>query len=459
MPENRSMPVRHSRRKILVTGILALALFFALAFWGGAPTREKLPAFFLGVALLAIVTSAFAFAAWHLLLRPLPPGHKDPELNMMKASSRRLLAALVAISGISLVVGGFWDEVWHRQYGIPFGEDLFWRPHLLIYSSILVTCLLAGWGLLDMLRHGKGTLQQRFRANPIVGLMVLVGAFMMFALPADPLWHILYGEDISAWSLPHIILMFSFALVMILAAAIHLSTVAQRTWRTIRHFDQQDILVIVVLAFTLMVGLQALTTDWDSERLALLQQRPEWLLPAVIVAMATLIGTFANHALRMVGAATVTGLLALVIRFGLLQVFDYPGISLGAWLMALAPMIAMDLWYGYSLNARQNPPKPAIAGVTAMTGMALISYPLLNRFYAYPQIGLGNLVPVMLTGLIAAGGAAWVGQGLGDYLAMANKQVEPTTFALRSLRLAPAIALVAVVTFIFVFISTASPPF
>jgi hypothetical protein len=37
--------------------------------------------------------------------------------------------------------------------------------------------------------------------------------------------------------------------------------------------------------------------------------------------------------------------------------------------------------------------------------------------------------------------------------------VQPATFALQSLRLAPAIALVAVVTFIFVFISTARPPF
>jgi hypothetical protein len=84
--------------------------------------------------------------AWHLLFRPLPTGQTVRE-QPIQASYRQALALLLGVGGYGITVGGFWDEIWHRQYGIPFGEDFFWRPHLLMYFGIGVTIVLAFAGL------------------------------------------------------------------------------------------------------------------------------------------------------------------------------------------------------------------------------------------------------------------------------------------------------------------------
>jgi hypothetical protein len=452
--ELRSTP----RKKYTLVGAIFLAFFVALAFWGGAPPTASIPAFAAGVVILALVLLAFALAAWHLMIRPLPARHRRPELRTMRASYRRLLATLAGLAGINLVVGGFWDEVWHRQYGIPFGQDLFWRPHLLIYSSIAIIMGLAFWALMDMFRHGQGSLQQRFRANPIVGLLVIVGAFLAFALPADPIWHILYGEDISALSIPHVVLTLSFSLVMVLAVAIQQSTVPARRWRFIGRPSLRDALAMVLLAFVLLIGLQALTSDWDGGSLRALQERPQWLLPAIIVAMATLIGTTANHALRTVGVASLTGLLAITIRLSLIAMFGNPEVGTGAWYAALPPLLALDAWYGLRLKGRGRAPAALSSGVAAMAGMALVSFALVNRFYAYPTISPANLLPILLTGMAAAIGASWVGQTLGDFLGLENKDLEPAGAGRRALRLIPPAAFAGVIGFIVLFILTAAPP-
>ncbi|MDX1616086.1 MAG: hypothetical protein R3300_17375 [Candidatus Promineifilaceae bacterium] len=456
-PSNSSAtPV--NRQKLLLVGLLALVLFVGLALGGGAPPADKLAVFGLGVALLAIVLGGFALAAWHLLLRPLPADHKNPAHQMMAAPYRRLLAALVGIAGINLVVGGFWDEVWHRQFGIPFGEDLFWRPHLLIYSSIIITVGLASLGFLDILRNGRGTWQQRFRAKPITGLLVLVGAFMLIALPADPAWHLLYGDDISAWSIPHIVLTFSFVLVMVLAMAIQLSTVPRRAWRPVWRLTGQDLLLVMVLAFVLLVTPQALTTDWDSGSVALLSQRPTWLLPAVITTLAVLVGTLANHALRAVGVASFVGFLALAIRLALIAAFDNPDLSVGSWISALPLVVALDLLYGWRQFRGRSVPAFVGVGLAATAGLALGTFSLINAFFPYPTIGPNNLIVMIGTGLIAALSAAWAGQTLGDALATGPKQVDEAPASLPSLGWIPPVAFVIMLGLILLFITTAQPP-
>ena len=51
----------------------------------------------------------------------------------------------------------------------------------------------------------------------MVGLLILNAAFLLYALPADPVWHLIFGEDITAWSVPHLILLISFVLTQLLA--------------------------------------------------------------------------------------------------------------------------------------------------------------------------------------------------------------------------------------------------
>lgn len=459
-------PVSRSRLKLAAVGLLAAALFSALAIWGGVPAQRQV-AFAVGVLILLAALLAFGAAGWYLLLRPA----QEPIAagGLLSVPTRRLLAALLLIGGLNLVVGGFWDEVWHRRYGIPFGEDFFWRPHLLIYSAIAIMGLLALSGLVVLARRGRGSLPARFQAEPAAGLLVLVGAFMLLALPADPLWHQIYGQDISAASIPHLLVAFTFALTMILAAAIQLSTLpASGAASGLR---PAELPAILSLAFVLLIGLQAMTTDWEGSQGPFLG-RPEWLLPATIAGLAVFVGALAKASLRRTatgragaasrsGAATLTGLTALAIRLGLLTLFDAPNITTKAWLLALLPLLALDL-AGWFTQLRRRPwPRvvatPWAAGLAAAASMTVAGFPLLNRFYAYPQITLANLPEMVMAVAVAAVGAAWAGQAAGDFIA-ARKYGMEERIATGHWQLLPPLALLGSVVFLVWFIATARPP-
>lgn len=457
-------PPLRNRLSMGVASLGALAFILALTYWAGLPAPEHRPLFVVGVLVLAGSLFVFAWVYWHLLVRPLPAGHALPGQGALTVRTRQLLALLIAISAFSVVVGGFWDEVWHRVYGIPFGEDLLWRPHLMIYFGFLTISLLAFIGLYQLVKYGQGTLQQRFRANPVVGMMVLVGGFMLYAAPVDPLWHLLYGEDISAWSLPHLVLALAFGLMMLLASAIQLTTLPRRAWGFIWRIGSSEGLVLLALAFMQMVTLQILTTEWDviqstpAVREGIVWQRPDWLLPALLGLIAGFVGLLANHALRRVGSASVVGVMALGLRLALVVAFNVPGITANAWWCSLLPLLALDVWQGYQL--RRQPAGPAgwvSSGVAVFVGLAA-TLPLLDRLFVHPQVHSSNLVAILAAGLAAAWAGAWVGHRLGDYLAEAHKQLEPTPTSDRRWQLLPPLAFLTVAAFIVIFIATAQPP-
>ncbi len=456
-------PVRPKPIKAIFIAACALAVLLALVRWAGLPSAEVMPLFIAGVAILIVMLFGVSFLAWHLLWRPLPAGHRLPVTGALAAHHRQLLGILLGIAGINIVVGGFWDEVWHRQYGIPFGEDLLWRPHLMLYLGFLLTSALAFGALYVLLRRGKGTLQQRFRSDPIIGLLVLIGGFLIYALPTDPIWHLIYGEDISAWSLPHLLLMLSFMLIILLAVAILLSTAPAKGWTSLVQLRGSPWLAILLFSFALLVSLQVLATEWDTGSSFVVSHRPAWLLPALIISSATLSGVMANHATRAFGAAAAVAFGALLIRLSLMAAFGYDGISADPWLCALAPMVALDIVYALRLRRAGRPPAFWMSGLAALAGMALVSFALINQLFAYPDITLANLPVMLLTSGIAALAAAWLGVGIGDYLATANKQsmdlvvagAEPVAARMRAL---PAVALVLALAFIVVLITTATPP-
>ncbi|MCA9897276.1 MAG: hypothetical protein KC433_03755 [Anaerolineales bacterium] len=446
------------RSKGWLMGVLGAALFVALAAWGGVPHGVSTAVFLGGVLVLLLVIGGLGVAGWHLLKRPLPPGHKLPAIQSLPAAIRQLLAFLLVTSGFAWIVGGFWDEVWHRTYGVPFGEDFFWRPHMLIYYSIGSATLLAAGSFYYLLKHGRGTWQQRFRANPLLGLLVLLGSFMAFAIPADPVWHFIYGEDLTAWSIPHIVLIFSFVGVLLLAIATHTSGTALGRWGWLWRMPRADWLVIFAVSLILNTLLQGMTTDWEGASLSVLQSRPEWLLPATLVAIALFCGTLTAHSLRRVWAATTVGLVALLVRQILRLSFAYEAITINAWLCTLAPLLAVDVWLAVGLW-RERPSGWFTIGLAGLVGLAAVTFPLINQFYAYPTIAADNLPIMLLTCMIAALGAAWVGQTVGDYFAAENKQVGGETAVSPSYirYLSPIIAALALI-FVAFFIATAAPP-
>lgn len=442
-------------RQLLLAAAVTVAVLVAMTVWAGLPPARFLPQFILGVAVLIGVMLGFGGLVWHLLLRPLPAGQRRAA-RPLGAGLRRLLVILLAIACLNLIVGGFWDEVWHRQYGVPFGEDLLWRPHLLIYTAILTVALITFGGLAYLLRRSRGTLQQRFRSDPVIGLLALMGGFLMIAVPADPLWHIIYGEDISAWSLPHLLLVFAFSAVIIGAGAVQLSTLPVRRWQPLWRVQAPDLPLLFITTFLLLTNLQVLVTDWDASSRPI-GARPDWLLPAVLAGFAAFVGLLALHALRTVGAATVTALLALAARYALMSAFDFDALSAGAWLAMVPPMVALDAWYGWRV-LRGRPPAPVLVdGAVALLGMG-VTLALLGTLFDGHGLAAGRLWLALPAVWLAASGGGWLGRTVGGYLATANKFVDDSAESSPILRVVPPVALVVVVLFIVVFVTTATAP-
>jgi len=433
------------RIKPLVLGVAAFAFLIAFSFWAGVPSGERALSFWIGVELLTILILAFSWIAWQLLFRPLPASQTIQQ-QPIKAIYRQTLSLLLSVGGFAFIVGAFWDELWHRQYGTPFGEDFFWRPHLLLYFSITVAAALGFAGLLIIVRWGQGTFQQRFRANPVIGLLILVGGFLVCVLPADPIWHAIYGSDLSAWSIPHLLLVVSFVSILLLAIAIYMTTQPLREWGAPRQLKLSDLQPLLLFAATLLSWNQFFTTEWDGGARFVLA-RPEWLLPVVIVSGAAFIGVMANHTLRVFGASTLSGVLALALRFALIRLFHTQAVmQIHPWVLMLPALVFIDMWCAYRPGAWIG------AGGAAAVGMGVVLLTIFHQFY--PLYPITNLPLAFCMLLVGGLGMSWLGAAIGDYFAAGNKDAAASSrLPLASLGVAG-----ATVAFIIFFVTTATPP-
>jgi hypothetical protein len=326
---------------------------------------------------------------------------------------------------------------------------------------LLIAMLLAAISALLLWRKSKGGLPQRFRANPTLGFLVLLGAFLAYIVPTDPIWHQFYGEDITAWSLPHILLFIGFAGISLVGVAILLNTLPKREWKFLG-FKFSDVLMIVAFAFTFLMTLQLFSTEWDG--LSSIQtpnsspfwQRPEWLFPVLILASAMFFITLVSEVTKRVGAATLVVVLAIVTRFCLIQIFDFDRATIYPWLLGLAPALAFDLWLFYRLKSKKVP--SSLRGyLIACLAFAVVSLPLLSSFYIYPRVNLQTLPPMVIFSTLAGLGFGWLGTRLGRYLAEENKGLESLPARPVLTWLTPT-ALIALGGFIIAFIATATPP-
>jgi hypothetical protein len=455
-----SSDIRRRPWEPVVAAAYGLLALIALLRWGGTP-RVDAWVFVLGAVSVTATLAGLAALGWFLMVRPVR-GAMASSPPILTVTTRRGLALLLATSGLLIAVGGYWDEVWHRSYGLPFGADLFWRPHLLMYAGLLAVLGVATASAWLLVRRGSGGWRARFRSNPTLGWLVLLGGFLAYALPADPAWHALYGADITAWSLPHLVLLVTFSAIMLSAAAIHLSTLPRRHWHGPLRFRADAALAVVGLASALLLATQLLTMEWDGiTRLRLgsahpFWQRPEWLLPVVVVAVAAFFGTFALRATRFVGAATLVGVVALALRAALVGAFDAPSMSVNAYLLSLPPLLALDLAYAVGLARRASPPTALPAALAATAGLALGSLPLLAALYLYPRVTLETVPPMLAVGALSALWACWLGTRLGERFgpSVAATQVEvPGRVPWPSY-----LVLTGAVGFMAWFIVTATPP-
>ena len=372
---------------------------------------------------LGLLVTVFGFLVWWLFFSPLeqPVQPRPPSPGALRA--RRLVASLMLFSGAVGFVGGNWDELWHRLYG-GFGNDFLWPPHLLLYGSSGLNGVFAGLGLAIAFR-GRGGLRERFRREPLMGLLGLISTYQLASIPSDALWHQIIGPDLSAWSLPHVLLMLTGSGARLAGLALALSALPVRPWRGL--LSPLPWMEAVALGLLVEAGsgtLQFLGTEfeWADPTAA---QRPEWTFPVVVLVAGVVLAHLALYATRRVGAASLVAALVLALRLPVLWV-DWAmlghGPVLAATLLVLPPALALDGWYAVRRlrTSRQSTVDtlPAWGGALVYAVVFLaVALPYIARTMAVPRldaIGSGEAVALglpaaLLAGLVASEVATWLG--------------------------------------------------
>jgi hypothetical protein len=465
--QTQSFDLRRTAGAILVAAFSLTILLFMVAWGGSARTGPTLA---LGIAALLGVAALFGVAGWWLYLSPLLGGKSVPIAP--PTAQHKVITRLVLASGLFFTVGGLWDEVWHRRYGVgAVIDDFLWPPHILLYSSIALVAVCAAVGLAVAFR-GEGGLRERFRADPLLGMLGLVAAYQVVSLPSDAIWHKIYGLDITAWSLPHIIITVSISLVLLMTATAILGGVPRREWRTLRGLSLDEFLALVGIAWAMVVLLQVGTTEWDgltaigsraSEGVYrdAFWARPEWLYPVVIVAIALFLGMFALRAVRRAGAATVVGLIVLGFRLITLALLHGETVKMGAipHLTALPALAALDLWHARRLTKASETGTLIWGSLIAGAAFLLFALPAISAWAIYPRVNVSTLPGMIFFGLVMALAAGWAGGRLGERFGAIHRSENPVTG-----KISPLVAWLSVgglalaAAFVVVFILTARPP-
>lgn len=461
-------PFRQQTSRFFLFVIALLLIFGTMSYWSGLPTAVSFPFFLMGTVLFLAIFFAFTLLAWHLLIRPLPQSYIVNQPDPLTAQQRYIIAWLFALAIVMIQIGGIWDEAWHRQYGVAFGDDLFWRPHQLIYAGFATYVFSGFWGLYKMVTHCRGTLQQRFRANPLLGGLALLGGFLLYALPADPLWHLVYGEDITAWSLPHLVLLFNMMVTLFLAIGFYATVFSTSRWR-ILHLHRDTLFTVFTAGVGLMGMLQILTTEWDALFTGPVApdplsywNRPDWILPVMIMAVCAALGVFVIRVTRMAGAATLMTLVTLAVRLGMIELLQFDLLRAYPLYLMLGPMLLLDGWYALQVS-KFGVPREAVQldGLVIFIGGWLFTLPLIDRFYTYPIVDGRLLLLTFLFGLpfvmlcILAGYSA--AKAIRD-LPPSNQPSSQRHGHLPQLKRAAAWLLLGIFGFLLVFILTATSP-
>lgn len=407
------------RRVAVFSGILTLLI--CLSKWGG--TVRPGPLFVMGVVLLASLILAFgALMIW--LYKDRQPVASSPQ----SVKVRQVISVLALGSTASFILGGNWDELWHRRYG-GFGQDFLWPPHMLIYAGLLLFAVFAGGGLWFTLRR-SGTVRERFQAEPHIGLLSLVCTFLVVSLPSDELWHRIYGRDITAWSLPHIILASGVVFIALVASSLARSLSHDRNWQSITTASIPEWLALFLIATATIMLVQLGTTEWEDIKYIPSQaegafaqafwQRPMWLYPVVVVSIALFSSMFALNTLHRFGAATVIAIVVIGWRFTMLSILGAESQQLGlgyvSYLLLLPPAVTLDVWYWRNRQRLDDRNVLLIGSVLAGITFLIVALPVIDRALIYPFITTHTVPSMVLIGLIMAMIAAWSGEQFSRWL-------------------------------------------
>jgi hypothetical protein len=291
------------------------------------------------------------------------------------------------------------------------------------------------------------------------GTAVLAGAFLVYALPADPVWHLIYGVDISAWSLPHMVLLV-MVILMSYCSVLVMRTDLSRQWALLR-FDLETLWVVLASAAMLIPCLIVMTVDWYAVSTPGLVNtiggRADWMLPSIITFLTVFAGVTTLRASKTVGSATAAGILALIVRMALDNVLV--SVLNGTTVMwtALPILVALDVVYGISILRTRK--VPSLVVTTAVVGVAVLvaMLPVMATQFIYPQLSAGNIPVIVLMSVLAAAVAGWLGQIGGDFLGNAGISASTEQAPIRTVWMDAAVY-AGFAAFMVFFMVTATPP-
>lgn len=300
----------------------------------------------------------------------------SPGQRPRPGSDRRLslgVGALLGLAAFLQVAGALWDAGEHVRTGqVPGGADFLWPPHLVIYGGFLLAFLAAGGALAGLgIRHLRGSA----RSRPGLGPVVLAALYGLLSIPADALWHQLFGPDLTAWSPPHLLL-----------AAAMVGEVVGGAWVVAAEADRRwaNLLAAGLLGLALDAALLVGVLEWElpgGRALAVAYGRPGWLYPTVTGILAFAAFGLGRRLLRLRFGATAVGAVAFGVRAGLTGL-----LGLGGTVVPALPLPFIAGALGFDLTGGRG-----AAGVAGLVGgyLALaIPAALLRRPLGLPELAL-----------------------------------------------------------------------
>ena len=138
-------------------------------------------------------------------------------------------------------------------------------------------------------------------------------------------------------------------------------------------------------------------------------------------------------------------------RYGLIEWFAASELQFVAWVIALAPLIAIDGWTFFCVSVRQQAPGWLGAALAAALAMA-VNLPLIRRLYDIePSPVLVYALAVVITGI----GMSWLSHQIADWMTLKQE----TGALAESPRIRRALGVLGgFAVFMMVFILTATPP-
>jgi hypothetical protein len=338
--------------KLLVGPIAKIAAILLFILFSGMWAREinvftgthpDRPSIWLGIGGLALVVGVFGGLFWWLCLSPITVS-VVPDLSPETRRLFRRVGWLGVFSTVLFAVGGTADAIQHSITGLKLDfADFLTPPHIIIYGSFLINVVVSGV-VLGRILMGKGDPRVRARRVMPLTILALASGYLICSLPTDAVWHAIYGGDIEAWSLPHVLIMVMSFVVSLTTAKLLLTSDEPGT-----RSKTSNIGGIILIACSTWVSMLMFAAVYEWSGNAVNAFTPGWVYPFIIYTIGLFASLIVTNLTGWAGTATLNAVLTLIMRLlaGVAMHIANPRepMLLISYVYLIVPALALDLYY------------------------------------------------------------------------------------------------------------------